>query len=66
MTHHDRQHIFVLLSCSEIRKFEEGILGGKWYCQNAKCEATQIIFLLKIQSKRTQRAQNLNTSENIY
>ena len=45
MTHHDRQHIFILLSCSEIRKFEEGILGGKWYCQNAKCEATQIYLL---------------------
>ena len=28
MTHHDRLHIFILLSCSEIRKFEEGILGG--------------------------------------
>ena len=30
MTHHDRQHIFILFSCSEIKMFEEGILGGKW------------------------------------
>ena len=36
MTYHDRQHIFILLSCSEIKMFEEGILGGKWYCQHAK------------------------------
>ena len=36
MTHHDRQHIFILLSCPEIKMFEEGILGGKWYCQHAK------------------------------
>ena len=28
MTRHDRQHIFILLSCSEIKMSEEGILGG--------------------------------------
>ena len=33
-------------------------------CQSVKQHKS--IFLLKIQSKRTQRAQNLNTSENIY
>ena len=36
MTHLDRQHIFILLSCSEIKMFEEGILGGKLYRQHAK------------------------------
>ena len=66
MTHRDRQNIFILLSCSEIKMFEEGILGGGGgggggmvlsACQSVKQHKS--IFLLKIQSKHTQRAQNL-------
>ena len=36
MTNHDIQYIFILLSCSEIKIFQEGILEEKCYCQHAK------------------------------
>ena len=37
---------FHTLSCSEIKMFQEGILGAKWYCQHAKVfEAAQIYLL---------------------
>ena len=48
MTHDDTQHIFILLSCSEIKMLKEGILGGKWVlsaCQSVKQHKS--IFLLK-------------------
>ena len=45
MTHHDRQHIFILLSCSEIKMFKEGILGGNGIVGMPKCKATQIYLL---------------------
>ena len=66
MTHHDRQHIFILLSCSEIKIFEEGILGGNGIVSMPKCEATQINLRAENPEQAHPKSSKLNTSETIH
>ena len=66
MTHHDIQHIFILLSCSEIKMFEGGILGGNGIVSMPKCEATQIYLLAENPEQAYPKSSKLNTSENIH
>ena len=66
MTHHDRQHIFILLSCSEIKMFEEGILGGKGSVSMPKCEATEIYLLAENPEQAYPKSSKLNTLGDIH
>ena len=56
----------LLLSCSEIKMFEEGILGGNGTVSIPKCEATQIYLLAENLEQAHPKSSKLNTSENIH
>ena len=60
------QHIFILLSCSEVKMFEEGILGGDGIVSMPKCEATQIYLLAENPEQAYPKSSKLNTSEVIH
>ena len=56
----------LLLSCSEIKMFEEDILGGNGIVSIPKCEATQIYLLAENLEQAYLKSSKLNTSENIH